>query len=344
VIGTFFEPSAAQAATPPEAKAGISTADTETPSVFQPPATAIAAIFGGLVLLAFLTLLSAAWLARQRMQPLLAVREAVKRIAHGDLAVRVDSDHPGEIGELMRNVNKMAESLENQESARQRWMADLSQELRTPLTALSKQMDALAASSQPLSIEALASMKDETRALHSLVGDMQLLANDDGRALPCCFSAHDVTNLVECVLRRHAQAAVEADLTLGWAKARPQPLRICWDAQRIERVLNHVIRNSLQFTDAPGRIKVDLKSTSHCVQLIIEDSAPGVSPQEAIRIFEPQYRAHTARNCHSSGRGLGLAVNTAIVHAHDGLISAHPSSLGGLRIEIDLPVHAQRFK
>ena len=125
------------------------------------------------------------------------------------------------------------------------------------------------------------------------------------------------------------------------ANARPAPLAVQWDGRRIEQVLNNLIQNSLRYTDAPGRIDIDLKRTPDCVQLTVEDSAPGMAAPDLARVFEPLYRSDAARSRHNGGSGLGLAMSAAIVQAHGGLVGAHPSALGGLRIEVDLPIQPE---
>lgn len=289
----------------------------------------------GLMLLA---LLSAIWLARQWIRPLVAVQDATARIARGELDVRVPLKRSDEIGDVVQNVNTMAESLQRMESARRRWMADLSHELRTPLTVLRGEIEALVDGVRPLNAGAMVSLQEEAFRLGALVDDLHLLAMADLRSLPCRFDKVDAVEIAQSALQRHALAAAEAGLQLGWAKGRPAPLPVVWDARRIEQVLNNLIQNSLRYTDAPGRIEIDLKATPDCVQLSVDDSAPGLAAADMHRIFEPLYRADSARSRHNGGSGLGLSISAAIVHAHSGLVSAHASSLGGLRIEVDLPL------
>ncbi|AOW13904.1 hypothetical protein LPB72_01075 [Hydrogenophaga crassostreae] len=301
----------------------------------------IAGVAAGLFLLA---LVSAMWLARQWIRPLVAVQDATARIARGELSVRVPNARSDEIGDVMRNVNAMAASLQNIEGARRRWMADLSHELRTPLTVLRGEIEALVDGVRPMTTKAMVSLQEDTLRLGALVDDLHLLAMADLQPLPCRFEDTDASEIVQGVLRRHALAATDAGLTLNWANGHPPSAPLHGDPRRIEQVLNNLVQNSLRYTDAPGQITVDLKSTPECIQIIVEDSAPGLEPQDMSRIFEPLYRADSARSRHNGGSGLGLAISAAIVHAHGGLISAHPSPLGGLRIEVDLPTQPTLLK
>lgn len=301
----------------------------------------IAVVVTGLFVLA---LIAAVWLARQWIRPLVAVQDATARIARGELSVRVLEERSDEIGDVMRNVNTMAESLQRVEGAKRRWMADLSHELRTPLTVLRGEIEALMDGVRPLTTHAIASLQEDTLRLGALVDDLHLLAMADLQSLPCQFEDTNATEIVQNFLRRHALAAAEAGLTIGWADGQPPAAPIHCDPRRIEQVLNNLVQNSLRYTDAPGHITIDLKSEPDGVQMIVEDSAPGLAPCDMNRIFEPLYRTDSARSRHNGGSGLGLAISAAIVQAHGGLISAHPSPLGGLRIEVDLPTQPEPLK
>jgi two-component system, OmpR family, sensor histidine kinase BaeS len=301
----------------------------------------IATVAGALMLMA---LLSAVWLARQWIRPLVAVQDATARIARGELDIRIPTGRSDEIGDVVRNVNAMAESLQSIEGARRRWMADLSHELRTPLAVLRGEIEALVDGVRPLTTSAVLSLQEDALRLGALVDDLHLLAMADLQSLPCAFDEIDATDLVDSVIQRHARAAADAGLTLEWSSTRPAATRVQWDRRRIEQVLSNLVQNSLRYTDAPGCITIDLKTTPDCVQLAVEDSAPGLAPKDLARIFEPLYRADSARSRHNGGSGLGLAISAAIVHAHGGLISAHPSPLGGLRIEVDLPIQPEPVK
>jgi two-component system sensor histidine kinase BaeS len=301
----------------------------------------IGGVVAGLLLLA---LIAAIWLARQWIRPLVAVQNATSRIARGELSVRVPVHRSDEIGDVMHNVNTMAESLQRIEGARRRWMADLSHELRTPLSVLRGEIEALMDGVRPLTRQAMSSLQEDTLRLGTLVDDLHLLAMADLQSLPCQFEDADATDIVQNVMRHHVLAATDAGLSLDWAQAQPPAAPLRCDPRRIEQVLNNLVQNSLRYTDAPGRITIDIKTTPDCVQLIVEDSAPGLTPSDMNRIFEPLFRADSARSRHNGGSGLGLAISAAIVQAHGGLISAHPSALGGLRFEVDLPTQPDSEK
>jgi two-component system, OmpR family, sensor histidine kinase BaeS len=303
----------------------------------------IAAVAAALVLLA---LASAWWVARRWVRPLLAVQDATARIARGEFDVRLAGWQQGEgradeIGDLVRNVNVMAEGLQRLEGVRRRWVADVSHELRTPLAVLRGEIEALVDGVRPLRHEAMLSLREETLRIGALVDDLHLLAMSDLRALPCQFADFDVLPFVEQLVARFDSRATAAHLSLttdiGVALAQP----VCWDRARIEQLLVNLIENSLRYTDAPGRIVVALRHEGERIVIDIDDSAPGVPADDLPRLFEPLYRADAARSRHRGGSGLGLAICEAIVRSHGGRIEASSSALGGLRVRVELPLNAQ---
>jgi two-component system, OmpR family, sensor histidine kinase BaeS len=302
----------------------------------------IAAVATALVLLA---LASAWWVARRWVRPLVAMQDATARIARGELDVRLAGPQQGEgradeIGDLVRNVNTMAEGLQRLEGVRRRWVADISHELRTPLAVLRGEIEALVDGVRPLQHEAVLSLREETLRIGALVDDLHLLAMSDLKALPCQFDELDAVPFVQQIVARFDSRAASLGLALtadtGFAVAQP----VCWDRVRIEQLLVNLIENSLRYTDVPGRIVLAVKRTGPRIVIDIDDSAPGVPAADLPRLFEPLYRADAARSRHRGGSGLGLAICDAIARSHGGGIEAGLSPLGGLRVRIELPVDA----
>ncbi len=299
----------------------------------------IAGVAAALMLLALTT---AWWLARQWARPLAAVQDATARIARGELSVRLPPGRSDEIGDVAHNVNMMAESLQRMEGARRRWIADMSHELRTPLTGLRGEIEALVEGVRPLTPSAMLSLREDVLRLGALIDDLHLLAMADLHSLPCRFADADAVDTVRAALQRFEARAAAAGLSLAWAGPPPAALPVCWDSARIGQLLDNLLENSLRYTDAPGRIALALQRSGDSLRLSIDDSAPGVAASDLPRLFEPLYRADAARSRHSGGSGLGLAICVAIAEAHGGRIQALGSRLGGLQVQLDLPLIARR--
>ena len=301
-------------------------------------------ILGVAAMLAGMALFCAGWFARRWSSPLQAVKDATARIARGQFDVRVGdaglSRRSDEIGDVVRNVDRMAESLERLDSSRRRMIADISHELRTPLTVLRGHAEALLDGVRPLGPGSILILRDEITRLEALVEDLHLLALSDLHALPCHFEECNALDLVLEVQRRFDPRAAAVDVALRVESASMPSLPVRWDRSRIAQVLGNLVENSIRYTDAPGRVVIHVRLDSCGIILVVEDSEPGVSTADLPRLFEPMFRADRARSRQKGGSGLGLAICAAIVRAHGGSIAATPSTLGGLAVKITLPVTA----
>ena len=302
--------------------------------------TLLAAGSLGLIALALIT---GTWLARRWTRPLEAVKEATQRLAQGELTVRLpDGPDLGgrsdEIGDVIRNVNRMAEGLQQLESARRRWLADISHELRTPMTVLRGDIEALHDGVRPLRPEAVAVLREDVLRLNRLVDDLHLLAISDLQTLPCQMADDDAVAMMQRLQRRYDRRATAAGLDLQLQVPDDMPaLYVRWDASRIEQLLANLLDNSLRYTRAPGEVRMRLELSDTVVRMVVEDSTPGIPGGDLSLLFEPLYRGDAARHGESKGSGLGLAICRVIATAHDGELSAAASALGGLRLTLILP-------
>lgn len=295
----------------------------------------IAVLSGLLLLLAC----ASAWLiARQWARPLIAVQHATASIARGDTDTRIAEDRSDEIGDVIRNVNQMAESLARLESSRRRWLAEISHELRTPLAALRGEIEALADGVRPLTHAAVLSLKEDVLRIGAVVEDLHMLALSDINALPCEFEATEVAQLLQRIGERYAPRAKDRGLDLE-LRIPPQAAMIAsWDRRRIDQLVSNLLENSVRYTDAPGRIRLSLVICGGDAKIEVQDSAPGVPESQAAGLFAPLFRADAVRSRNNSGSGLGLSICKAIAAAHQGEIAAGPSTLGGLCILVRLPL------
>ena len=294
-------------------------------------------VVSGVLLLA--ALLIARWVANHWVRPLIEIQGATERIAQGAFDTRLATRRADEMGDAMRNINRMAEGLQKLEASRRQWIADMSHELRTPLTVLRGEIEALIDGVIAMSPQAILSLREEVLQLNALVDDLHLLAMADLRALPCYFEDLDAVMLVEGIVQRFALRASQQGLSLCIGNKPEGPVMVRWDAKRIEQLLANVLDNSLRYTDVPGQVVVDIHTEGSQVILCVEDTAPGLPADDLTRIFEPLYRADPSRGRESGGSGLGLAICQQIAKAHHGTIRAEASPRGGVRFLIQLPLN-----
>jgi two-component system sensor histidine kinase BaeS len=288
--------------------------------------------------LLLIALIGAFWISGRWVRPLIAVQAVTEKIAQGEFDTRLDVTRSDEIGDAMRNINQMAAGLKKLEGARRQWIANMSHELRTPLTVLRGEIDALIDGVIALTPQAMLSLREEVLQLNALVDDLHLLAMSDIKALPCYFEEVDAASLLEGIVLRFTLRAAQLGLTLKLDLESETPMMVRWDAKRIEQLMGNLLDNSLRYTDAPGQMRVRLRSgEDNKVVMEVQDTAPGVSENDLLRIFEPLYRADAARGRSNGGSGLGLAICEQIVKAHHGVIRAEASALGGVLFHLELP-------
>jgi two-component system sensor histidine kinase BaeS len=129
-------------------------------------------------------------------------------------------------------------------------------------------------------------------------------------------------------------ASQKIDLTLSLTNT---PVIIFGDQNRLQQLFVNLLKNSLQYTNAPGVTQLSLKLEQQQAVICIEDTAPGVADEHHEKLFERLYRADSSRHRSTGGAGLGLSICKNIVTAHDGKITTGNSALGGLSVTIYLP-------
>ena len=286
-----------------------------------------------------LTMLLAAlvtWLmSRGLLAPVKRLVDGTHHLAAGDFAIRVKTTSQDELGRLAQDFNRLASTLEKNESMRRAFMADISHELRTPLAILRGELEAIQDGVRKLTPESIISLQGEVEILTKLVDDVHQLSLSDEGALAYRKSPIDLTQVLETVAAnfraRFAQQNIA--LTLDLAEKTPQ----FGDPDRLGQLFTNLMENSLRYTDPGGSLHIQLIRGPAGNVLHFDDSAPGVSDEQLQQIFERFYRAEGSRNRASGGSGLGLAICQNIVTAHDGTLTAEHSAAGGVRITVNLP-------
>jgi two-component system sensor histidine kinase BaeS len=293
------------------------------------------------VLLLALGSLPAWGIARVATRRIGMIHDATAAIARGDLAMRIAATGSDELGDMGRNINVMAESLERLDASRRRWLAEVSHELRSPLAAIRGGLDALEDGVRPLSQGAIASLNEDAHRLSRLVDDLHTLAMADLAALSCQFQRFGVIEFCRQIVDQFTAQSEATHIAISLNADAMSETTVFWDPSRIDQVLTNLFSNSLRYTDAPGLAVLSLECSDTHVVLRVDDTAPGIPADHMTHILEPLYRLDEARSRATGGSGLGLAVCNAIVRTHHGTLVAQPSPLGGLRMTMTLPIDAR---
>lgn len=277
------------------------------------------------------------WLiARRLLAPLPAISTAVRSLAQGRYSSPNLPDADDTFATLRQDVKQLADALAQHQQARQQWTADIAHELRTPVSILLGELEAIEDGVRVADAKAMHSLRSECQRLKRLIDDLYQLSLSDAGALNYRFEPIDLTQLLAGFLPTQAHALEAKGLRLKW-ELPDQGAMVQGDAERLQQLLGNLLSNSGRYTDAPGHVQVRLQRLGRKLRLQIEDSAPGVPDAALPRLFERLYRVETSRNRERGGAGLGLAIAERIVAAHKGRITARHASLGGLAIDIELP-------
>lgn len=274
-------------------------------------------------------------LARNVSRPVRRVGETIAALSRGEFLSRARIETLDEIGSLAQHVNQLAETLERNRTSRQRWMADIAHELRTPVAILKGEIEALDDGVRPADERMSVSLHEEVDHLSALIDDLQTLAMSDAGALniqkePVDFSSM-VRQSVETFRGRMATRRISIDCRVA------ADVTITADPQRLRQLLQNLLENSSRYVTEVGQVRLVLSQTAGETELLIEDSGPGIEDVQLERLFERFYRVEHSRSRSSGGTGLGLSICKNIVEAHGGSIQAEHSAMGGLKIRIVLP-------
>jgi two-component system sensor histidine kinase BaeS len=286
------------------------------------------------VALGFVAILAYA-LARHLSRPVARLDRTVDDLSKGNYDQRADVTSRDEIGRLAENVNRLAQTLETNRSARHRWMTDIAHELRTPVAILKGEIEALGDGLRPANEKTFSSLSEEINHLSMLVDDLQSLALADAGELSLNRQKLELGEIVRQAGNAFRERLGERNIEIELETS--EPVEISVDAQRMRQLLNNLLENCARYVVPGGTVRISLSVGAGTAELLVEDSGPGVAPGQLERLFERFYRGEAGRSRSGGGSGLGLSICRSIAEAHGGQIGAKPSALGGLAVRVTLP-------
>ncbi len=234
-----------------------------------------------------------------------------------------------------QHTEEVMQLLEN----KQQLMVDISHELRTPLAAMRVNLEAFEDGILKRE-EAFPLLQNKVAELNQLIEDIYQLSRADVGALVFKQEPVSLLPLLEEVVAGYQQPAQERQIELSFTSSLEQGLYVMGDEARLQQLFCNLLQNSLRYTDAGGQLQLSAEAKGGEVEILLQDSAPGVGDEHLPRLFDRFYRVDKSRSRAHGGSGLGLAICKIIVENHGGTIGAAHSPLGGLQIRIRLPVTA----
>jgi signal transduction histidine kinase len=308
----------------------VATPKTELTRRWVPLLKRLAAASLGGILVAWLL----AWyLSRRITRPLLALSDATDEISRGHYDVDVpDVPRGGEVGHLAQRFREMATRLGEAERQERNFLMSVSHELRTPLTAIRGHVDALregVAADPAVRAASLDMIASETTRLERLVGDVLDLAKLEAHRFTLLTEEVDMERLCEQAYAAFGEEARRRGIE--YAKHFEASPTIVSDGDRVLQIISNLLSNAFRWTPDGGRVELGLAASNGRISVAVDDSGPGVPPDERERIFRPFWSRD------DSGTGLGLAIAHELAAALGGSIELESETGKGSRFELVLP-------
>jgi signal transduction histidine kinase len=300
----------------------------------------------GTALLIVGTVLAAAFIFAPARRRLRMLQEATRRLGAGDLSARAPETGGDEVADVAATFNSMARELAARDEAlrasdrlRRQMLADVSHELKTPLTAMRGYVETLHMSDVVLDAATreryFATLERETFRLDRIVKDLLDLARLENGVGDLDARTFAIGRVFEHVAQRHEQDATTRDVAIRSRVAEAAD-QIVADPDRIEQVVENLFANALRHTPDGGSIELAADASDDAVVISVADSGSGIPPGDIPHVFERFYKADPARTSGSDGSGLGLSIAKAIVERHGGTIDVK-SRPGRTVFTIQLP-------
>jgi signal transduction histidine kinase len=263
----------------------------------------------------------------------------VVNIAQGETIDPIPEHGPQEIRQLSASVNILNERLRLLEETRRRSLANIVHELGRPLGAIQSAIHALqggAAEDPQLLVELLEGMQSEIGRLEPLLDDLAMLHGQVEDTIELSRQFIPLSDWLPPVLL--PWRAVAKEKGLDWQVVVPENLpTVSLDPDRMAQAVGNLLSNAIKYTPEGGGVAVNAGSKDAQAWIRVEDTGPGIIPEERERVFEPFYRSTEERRF-PQGLGIGLTISRELVRAHDGRLELNSTPGEGSQFTIYLPI------
>lgn len=274
--------------------------------------------------------------ARRISEPLHRVAAAARRVADGDLGVRVllPGVGAGETNQLIVDFNLMADEMQRAERDMRESIAAVAHELRTPLTVLRGRLQGMSDGVFVANTAGFAGLIVQVNALSQVVEDLRTLSLAMSGRLLMHPAPIDLASEIGAAIDSQAPELATAGLKI---ERDLRPSVVTADPGRLRQVTVILLENARRYAANGGVVRVETQNEHGAAHLRVLDRGPGLRPGDEERVFERFWRADESRSRDAGGTGLGLAVVKAITEAHGGTVKAFARPGGGAGFEVRLP-------
>ncbi len=260
------------------------------------------------------------------VKPLRQMSKAAKEFGKGDFSVRVNATGNDEIRELATAFNNMAESLSASENTRKSFVANVSHELKTPMTTIAGFIDGILDGTIPKEKQDyyLHIVSEEVKRLSRLVRSMLDLSRIDSGELKLNFQSFDLLDVLVSIIITFEQQIDKKKIEIRGLDT-ITPKMVYGDKDLLHQVIYNLIENAVKFTNEGGYIEFNIIESLERFDFIIKNSGMGIKQSEIDHVFERFYKTDKSRSKDKKGLGLGLYLIRSIIRLHGGDITAKSS-------------------
>lgn len=262
-------------------------------------------------------------LARSITVPIRKLGRAAEAIEQGNLGQTVPVEANDEVGHLAVIFNRMSQTLATNTKLRRRLLANIAHELRTPLAVIQGHLEGMIDGVIAPSREQLSSLHEEAVRLNRLITDLRDLSLAEVHQLALERQPTDMNQLLTRTVSMLKPMADKKEIQVNCVLADKLP-EVAVDADRMSQVFYNLLVNAIRYSPCQSQVQVAAAPVEaekqQWLKVSIEDSGPGIAPEDVPYIFEHFYRGDKSRDRKSGGSGLGLAIVRQLVENHDGQV------------------------
>lgn len=271
------------------------------------------------------------------LRPVREISAAARKIAMGDLKIRIENDRQDEISELCESINDMAGELQHAEDIKNDFISSVSHELRTPLTAIrgwGETAKMSVGTDEELVKRGLEVVLSEADRLSGLVEELLDFSRMQSGRLTVNTQPVDVSMLLKSTYDMYTELAAKQGIEISYTPPMQNSI-VMGDPDRLKQVFINVIDNAVKYTEKGGLVLVVQTREEACVQIVIKDTGVGIPAGDVDHVKEKFFKSNkTVR-----GSGIGLAVADEIIKQHQGLLFIESTEGVGTTVTIVLPLY-----
>jgi two-component system sensor histidine kinase BaeS len=290
------------------------------------------------VLSAVVAVLIGLYLAVTLSRPLRSIRAGAEAMSAGDLDARVPEKGDDEMRAVAEALNRLAETLQQEESLRKESVQDLAHELRTPVMGVLARVEAAQDGVLDDDVANLSAMHDEALRLARLLDDLSALAEAERPGLLLETEPVDLAALAGAQAAAFAGAFADKGIELS---SSVRQAVVDGDRRRLEQIVVNLLSNALRYTDAGGSVTLTVHADGDRAVLEVRDTGIGIAAGDLPQVFTRFWRGEKSRSRATGGAGIGLSIVRELAQAHGGEATAESVPGKGSVFRVSLPLAAR---